>query len=265
MKKILYVLFVICLIQLVCSESYGSGVYGENIYVGIYCGDGTCNNDETCSSCQSDCGACSAGSESGSEETGGSSLPIYECSSDKNCKENQKCINHTCVKPECLNDSSCNNEKGEACINYECKKLFDIKITDHDSEINLGEFFNFTYRIETTEINGSVKIFFWIEQNGIIIFSGEDIFINLDEKTNGLYLPENMSSGDYEFFIKANHSIYNTSAYETLEIKIDKGIAKIGAESKWGVKSIFITILLGIIALGIILYSKRRRKRNFGY
>ena len=38
-----------------------------------YCGDGSCNNDETCSSCSQDCGTCSTGSTGGGGGGGGSS------------------------------------------------------------------------------------------------------------------------------------------------------------------------------------------------
>ena len=38
-------------------------------YIIAYCGDGTCNNGETCSSCQGDCGSCS--SDTGSSGSGG--------------------------------------------------------------------------------------------------------------------------------------------------------------------------------------------------
>ncbi len=40
---------------------------------GAYCGDGSCNNGETCSTCEVDCGECSASSSSGSSSGGGSS------------------------------------------------------------------------------------------------------------------------------------------------------------------------------------------------
>jgi len=36
-----------------------------------YCGDGFCNNGETCSSCSTDCGACQTGSSSGGSSGGG--------------------------------------------------------------------------------------------------------------------------------------------------------------------------------------------------
>jgi hypothetical protein len=38
-----------------------------------YCGDGTCNNGETCSSCSQDCGTCPSG---GSGSSGGGAIPV---------------------------------------------------------------------------------------------------------------------------------------------------------------------------------------------
>jgi len=49
----------------------------SNCTLGLYCGDGTCNNGETCSSCSTDCGSCSSGSSSSSSSGGGGGSSSY--------------------------------------------------------------------------------------------------------------------------------------------------------------------------------------------
>jgi len=43
----------------------------SNCIIGAFCGDGVCNNGETCSSCSQDCGACSTGGGGGGGSGGG--------------------------------------------------------------------------------------------------------------------------------------------------------------------------------------------------
>ncbi len=80
-----------------------------------YCGDGTCNNDESCSSCSADCGACSSGGGGsggggggGGGSSGGSSSSSFSTtsisSSDSTNNENND--NKEIVK---LSDTSQNN------------------------------------------------------------------------------------------------------------------------------------------------------------
>ncbi len=45
----------------------------SNVYVGLFCGDNSCNNGESCSSCASDCGSCPPSPSGGSGGNGGSS------------------------------------------------------------------------------------------------------------------------------------------------------------------------------------------------
>lgn len=72
----------------------------------LYCGDGVCNNGESCSSCSVDCGNCQTNippedsGSSGGDSSSGSSKKT--CLTDWNCTEWQNCINNkqirTCVK-----------------------------------------------------------------------------------------------------------------------------------------------------------------------
>jgi len=68
---------------------------------GIFCGDGTCNGSETCSTCSGDCGPC------------GSVCGDGTCNGNETCSScPQDC--GTCNNPYC-GDGSCNN--GETCSN----------------------------------------------------------------------------------------------------------------------------------------------------
>jgi len=47
-------------------ETWWVNVTNTNITPSLYCGDGTCNNGETCSTCAGDCGSCGGGGSGGS-------------------------------------------------------------------------------------------------------------------------------------------------------------------------------------------------------
>ncbi|MDP1729116.1 MAG: hypothetical protein Q8L27_02855, partial [archaeon] len=77
-----------------------------------YCGDGTCNNGETCSSCAGDCGACSGG---GCTSTGCANVNTITCGSSyvdncgTSCGTGTKCSSgFNCVSGSCV--LSCSNE-----------------------------------------------------------------------------------------------------------------------------------------------------------
>ncbi len=95
------------------------GLYGE---LAPYCGDGSCNNGETCSSCTSDCGSCPPPPPSG--PTGGfvtiGSPPPSLCTEDWSCTAWSECIDdkqtRTCVD---LND--CNTTENKPTETWSCK------------------------------------------------------------------------------------------------------------------------------------------------
>ena len=58
----------------------------EDCGVCEYCGDGTCNNDETCTTCETDCGACSSSNSGSSGGGGGRGGGGYGCPEDKGAR-----------------------------------------------------------------------------------------------------------------------------------------------------------------------------------
>jgi hypothetical protein len=54
-----------------------------SVDVPAYCGDGSCNNGETCSSCSADCGTCPTGGEAGGGGAGGGIVPAPLFTVDK--------------------------------------------------------------------------------------------------------------------------------------------------------------------------------------
>ena len=173
-----------------------------------------------------------------------------------------------CFDAQCFDDSSCNIAEGETCWNFQCIKLFDIKIIEFDSPAKLGEFFDFTYFIKgVANINGDVEINFWIEQEGNIVSSGKDVIYmgSFEERTETtkLFLPSDVSSGTYEFFIKVSLGTYVVESHRTMEIIVgDDGIATILLSPKTGKLKIYITaalIGLSVFIILLIFYLERRK------
>ena len=169
---------------------------------------------------------------------------------------------------ECLKDSACNFD--EVCFNYQCVKLFDVKIIDFESPVKLGEFFDFTYFIKgMAEINGDVEVIFGIEKNGKIISSGLDtIYLgSFEEKTQTakIFLPNNLESGAYTFFVQVNLGSYSANSERTIEVRIDEeGIATITSESETAEKDfqfylIVALIIFAILITGLLFYIERNK------
>ena len=167
--------------------------------------------------------------------------------------------------PECFNDTDCTGD--EACWNHLCVKLFDIKIIDFESPIKLGEFFDFTYLVKgMADISGDVEIYFWIEKDGEIITSGLDtIYVgDFEEKTETtkIFLPSNIDSGIYDFFVQVSYGAYKAKSYRTIELEIsEEGVVTISPIETKGLKTymIFILIILAALILSFIFYLERKK------
>lgn len=249
------------------SENYGEGVYGENIYSGLFCGDGICSNElfysETCSSCSGDCGICPV--ELPTIGEGGLVNSKNKCSLDKDCKENMYCLNHTCVEAECLNDSFCNNLGGEFCLDHQCKKLFNLNITLLNSSVVQGEFLDFKYSLNSTEnVSGDFEMYFWVEHDGKIISSGKDIhYLNCSEGkffSNKLHIPNDAHTEDCRFFVKivfAEHSV--TSDFSVKVEPCEKNMSSFVFKDK---EFLICFLLLTFCVLIIILIKIIRKKKH---
>ena len=169
---------------------------------------------------------------------------------------------------ECTDDSVC--ETDEVCLNFNCVKLFDVKIIDFESPVKLGEFFDFTYFIKgTAEINNDVEVRFWIEKNGEIITSGLDtIYLgSFEEKTETtkIFLPSTVETGIYDFIVQVNHEGYSAKSQRTIEIKVGEGrIVAIGPTDVKDIKPqiIFILVILGFFILFLIFYLERNELKT---
>ena len=166
---------------------------------------------------------------------------------------------------ECVNDTKCEG-KDEVCWEHKCVKLFDIKIIDFESPIKLGEFFDFTYFVKgMADISGDVEIQFWIEKKGEIITSGSDIiyFGDFEEKTETtkIFLPSNVDSGIYDFFVQVSYGAYTAKSHRTIEIKVKEGFAEIISIETSEVKLYVISALVGLVVfiLFFIFYLERKK------
>jgi hypothetical protein len=192
-----------------------------------------------------------------------------ECLNNLDCKENHYCFNYICYEAECINDTFCNVKEGEVCLNYRCVKLFDMEILEFESPVKIGEFFNFTYFLKVVaEIEGDVEINFWIEKKGEKITSGKDTIYmgSFDEKikTKRLFLPKNIFSGVYIFYIEVMYEKYKASAYRTIEIDVkeDRATIIIKEELKQNLIYFLIGFIIFMIIVILIFYFKKKKKKR---
>lgn len=256
-RGFLFLVFLILLvIPLVSAGDYDAGTYSSGLY-----GAG-----EVAAAPDSPGG----GGNSGGSSSGVTTTPTPECSQSSDCGENKYCFENKCYEGECFDDSVCNVEEGETCWDFRCVKLFDIEILEFESPVKLGEFFDFTYFMKgMADINGDVEINFWIEQDGNIVTSGSDVIYmgSFEEKTKTkkLFLPSDIISGTYEFFIKLDFETYTVDAHRTIEIIVGKeGLVTIKFSPEIGEFRIYIIAALIGLAVFIILlvfYFERRKIR----
>jgi hypothetical protein len=87
----------------------------------LYCGDGSCNNGETCSSCSKDCGSCSSGGDNngGGGGGGGGGYTPPACTPDWECSPWSQCINGTQSRT-CNDLDECDTEEGRPAEEQTC-------------------------------------------------------------------------------------------------------------------------------------------------
>jgi len=165
---------------------------------------------------------------------------------------------------ECINNSDC--EGDEICWDNKCVKLFDIKIIDFESPVKLGDFFDFTYFVKgVADINSDVEVRFWIEKNQEVITSGSDIiyFGSFEEKTETtkIFLPSNIESGIYTFFIQVAYGEYKATSHRVIEIEVKEEILTISPiETKKIGNYILIAVLILFVFILFIIFRLERKK-----
>ncbi|MCK5321614.1 hypothetical protein KAJ38_03475 [Candidatus Pacearchaeota archaeon] len=233
-------------VPLISAGSYGSGAYSAGDY---------------------NIGAVSPPSTGGGSSDGGSS---WQCSTDEDCGEDRYCLQHACYNYSCYSDADCDIKTGETCWMHRCVKLFDVKIIDFQSPIQLGTEFEFTYFLKgMADISGDVEVHFWIEKDGEVVTSGHDtIYIgNFEEKTEktSIYLPTTINSGVYTFFVQLSYGDYIANTHRTVEIAVGEGgvasIIGVAETAADGFESYAIPVLIGfaLLMLFIIFWLERKK------
>ncbi len=174
---------------------------------------------------------------------------------------------------ECHDNADCSKPGYGICWNYECiTHLFDVKILEFESPVKLGSFFSFTYSLkDMANVNNDVDVEFWIEKDGLNITSGSDVVFvgGLKEitETGKLFIPENIKSGEYIFYIQISNNAEATKVHRTIQISVDKGIVTIvpvpDGPSKGIMILIFSLVIIILIMLFYIIYSNKKRKINW--
>ena len=255
MRKIILFLTILLLPTLVYARNYGTDPYGSGFY-----GVGEVTENET----GPGGGGVSKPAPAETPEIIPEEVPeiIYECSQDSDCSKEQYCFEHKCYDAECFDDDDCKED--ESCWNYRCVKWFDVEILEFESPVKIGEFFDFTYLLKAmAEINGDVEIEFWIEQDGNVVTSGQDTiyFGGFEEKTKTkkLFLPADISSGTYIFYIEVTYGTYTAGAHRTIGIEVKDGVATI---TMIPLGTPYGLIVLAVLILFFIFYFKRDQIRN---
>ena len=143
--------------------------------------------------------------------------------------------------------------------------IFSIRILDFQSPVVLGEFMEFSYETRSISgITGTSNVHFWIEKDGKMITSGQDVIFlgNLEERTRTakIFLPSDFESGVYELKIDVDHNGHIQKAYRTIEINVKGGLATINfGFGKINVIIIFLLILFAVLNIYIIYRFEKKK------
>jgi sporulation protein YlmC with PRC-barrel domain len=219
-------------IPFVSAGNYGSGIYGVGNYgtgtvITEYCGDGICNNGETCSSCPGDCGTCST------SPSGGSGGGAPTCTNDWECTNwfPSECPASEIQERVCINRGTCTGTSGMPELNRTCtyehkEPLFDIFLTlsERNKQICSGNIIKANIKLENygkTELLDAFMTYWIIDENNKLIVELKDTRAVTKEKEFEIELkiPESTSQGTYRLYAQINYKNNQTAmAGETFEI-----------------------------------------------
>lgn len=263
------------------SLTYKGINYAENsdydVYIGwfypsgapapaAYCGDGTCDAGETCSSCPADCGVCSITPPGG----GGG----VTCNYDWVCSDwyPQPCPAEEIQNRACVNRGTCTGIVGIPNDTRECtyvpsEPLFDIfaRIPLIKKFIAPGESIDVNIKLMNLGDITPIDVYFkyWItdENNALItefqetraISEKGDFMISMD-------FPKEIKLGKYKFYVEINYDIDKTAiaqdSFEVVQSKIGKFIFMI---LLW----IIIFLILFVVIFLIFRLTKFRIPKSY--
>lgn len=277
-KSLLFLLCILIFIPLISAINYGEGSYGENIYEGTgsvtseYCGDGICNNGETCSSCPADCGSCPISPPSGGGSSGESS-----------CTYDWQCTNwFPLICPEsgtqeriCMNKGTCKDREGMPNQTQKCEylgpkePLFDIflSLEDKYKETCSGSKIKANVKLENyakVELLDAFMTYWIIDENNKLIVELKDTRAVEKETSFNIELkvPDSTSKGTYRLYAQITYSGNKTAiAGETFEVLSQDDCVFFSAKYfNWNY-----LIYAGIAVIGIlgILFLVKLMRRKF--
>ena len=272
-KNLLFCILILIFIPLVYAGNYGEGIYGIGSYgignvISENCGDGICNNGETCSSCSGDCGDCVASSSGGG---GGSS-----CSYDWQCTSwfPSECPVLGIQERICMNKGTCTGTSGipnqnQTCIYEHKEPLFDIFLTLQDNyrEICSGEIIKASIKLENygkIELLDAFMTYWIIDENNSLIIELKDTraVTNKKDFEIELKIPELTAEGTYKIYAQINYDKNKTAvAGESFEILSDKN-CRVLSTFNWMYLMYFgIGIIIILLVLILIKLFKSRRQK----
>src|SRR3990172_5034255 len=107
------------------------------------------------------------------------------------------------------------------------------------------------------------------DNKGEQITSGSDVIYlgSFEEKTETtkIFLPRNVESGIYEFFVQVSYGSYSVSSHRTIELEVGEGVARLGPSEEPAISVpliIVIILLLFLISAGRLQRQRRQRRTS---
>ncbi|MBM3234391.1 hypothetical protein FJZ19_04850 [Candidatus Pacearchaeota archaeon] len=282
-KKLIFLALIISLVltPLVYARSYGEGIYGSGNYTGtttlsLYCGDGICNNGETCSSCSGDCGACPVTPSPGGGGGGAACYYDWQCTNwfPSICPESgtQERI--------CMNKGSCKGTEGIPNQTQKCEylgpkePLFDIYLSLEDKykKICSENKIKANIKLENyakVELLDAFMTYWIIDENNKLIAELKDTRA-VEKSTNfdiEMKIPDSTPEGTYRLYAEITYSGNKTAvAGETFEVLSEEECASFHiGDFNWmylvyGVTGIFLVLLILILVKFLRRFKITRRK-----